>query len=72
MGDIVKFKGKKGKKAVEAQEEVTIVACGNCEEPVFFLSVDGRVFCEVCLHPVAALWVPTDEELNPEPPNSAA
>jgi hypothetical protein len=72
MGDVVGFKGKKGKKTAEAQEDVTIVACGNCEQPVFYLSVDGRVFCEVCLYPVAALWVQTDEQLNPNPPDPAA
>lgn len=72
MGDVVGFKGKKGKKAAEAQEDVTIVACGNCELPTFYLSVDGRVFCETCLYPVAALWVQTDEQLNPNPPDPAA
>ncbi len=68
VGDVVGFRGKKRKKAVEAEEEVAIVACGNCEQPTFYLSTDGRVFCEECLYPVAALWTQTDEQLNPDPP----
>jgi hypothetical protein len=61
MGDVVGFKGKKQKKAAEAEEEVVIMACGNCELPTFYLATDGRVFCEECLYPVAVKWTLTDD-----------
>jgi hypothetical protein len=61
MGDIVGFKGKKSKKAVEVEEEVAIMACGNCQQPNFYLAVDGRLFCEECLFPVAGVWAPIDD-----------
>jgi hypothetical protein len=67
VGDVVGFKGKKGKKAAEVEEEVAIVACGNCEQPTFYLATDGRVFCEECLYPVAALWTPNEDDSDPSP-----
>ncbi len=63
MGNVVKFAGKKPKKATEVEEEVAIMACGNCEQPTFYLATDGRVFCEECLYPVAVNW----SETNPSP-----
>ena len=66
MGNVVKFAGKKGKKATEVEEEVTIMVCGNCEQPTFYLAVDGRLFCEECLFPVAAIWTPIhDAQTSP-------
>ena len=69
MGNVVKFAGKKSKKTTEIEEEVTIMVCGNCEQPTFYLSVDGRLFCEECLFPVAAIWTPIDDA--PTTPSAA-
>jgi len=61
MGDVIGFKGKKQAKVSEDQEEIALMACGLCESPGFYLSTDGRVFCQICEYPVAVSWTETDE-----------
>jgi hypothetical protein len=61
MGNVLKFSRKKPKKGEEKTEDISVMVCGACEHAGFFLSVDGRIFCDSCLNPVAAYWN-VDEE----------
>jgi len=60
MGDVVNFSKKKlimpENEPGEDLESVSIMMCGHCNSPGFFLGMDGRLFCVNCKGPVAAAW----------------